>query len=212
MIEEQLAALASAAFASGEALAGRFGATVFFLSVGIAVYAAIIGTFYHHLSRRVLYETKRIDRKGIWGFFLRFGNAVEVLLKYTVLFPAISFLWFAVLASSLFLISRTAELETVFVLAISVVIAVRALAYYKEEISVDLAKMLPLALLGVFIVEPTLYSREIIGARILQLLGAIPQFAAFIAIAIMLEWTLRILDFLAGLARGRQAASEKPEA
>ncbi|MFH1470141.1 MAG: hypothetical protein ABIF01_00170 [Candidatus Micrarchaeota archaeon] len=209
MLEEQLAAFASTAFANGEVLVGRFGATVLILTAGITIYSAIVGTFYHYLSRRDLHELKPENRKGISGFVYRFGKIVAFFLKYTVLFPAITFLWFVLLSTFLFLLSRTVELETVFVLSISVVSAVRVLAYYKEEIAIDLAKMLPLALLGVLIVEPTLFSREIVESRIYQLAGALPQFAVFIGFTIALELVLRIIYYPMKLLRGKKEEPTK---
>jgi len=203
MLEEQAAALASAAFSSGEALFGQFGATVLLLSVGIAVYSAIVGTFYLHLSRRVLYETAPTKREGISGILYRFGGLVALVLKYTVLFPAITFVWFALLSSFLFVLSRTAGIETVFVLSISLVAAVRMLAYYNEGLAGDLAKMFPLALLGVIIVDPTLYSQELVTSRLLTLFSALPQFAAFIAFAVVLEWGLRVLYAIVSFVRGK---------
>ncbi len=211
MFEEQIAVLASSAFASGEALFGRFGATVALLSVGIAVYAAIVGTFYTFLSRRVLYETKPENRKGISGLIHRFGGAVAVVLKYTFLFPAITFVWFAFISTFLFLLSRTVALETVFVLSISLVAAVRALAYYKQEIAVDLAKLLPLVMLGVLIVDPTLFSRELVESRVLQLAGALPEFAAFVVFVVVLEWFLRVSYFFVTLVKGTPAVETAVE-
>ncbi|OIO24227.1 hypothetical protein AUJ65_01595 [Candidatus Micrarchaeota archaeon CG1_02_51_15] len=198
MIEQQFIAIASAAFASAESLLGRLGATALILAIGIAAYAGTVGTFYNFLSRRVLYETKPENRKGISGLIHHFGSIVAGILTYTVLFPCITFIWFALLSTFLFLISRSAELETVFVMSISVVAAIHVLAYYKEEIAVDLAKLLPLVLLGSAIVDPSLFTRELIESRLLELAQAIPEFAAFIVIAIALEWTLRILYLIAG--------------
>ncbi|MFH0973480.1 MAG: hypothetical protein V1817_01685 [Candidatus Micrarchaeota archaeon] len=205
MIEAQFAGFVSAVFASGEALALKYGATVLFLTLGVAFYAAVFGTLYTYLSRRVLYEIKPEARGGISGFVSRFGNIVGVILQYTLLFPAITFLWFVLLSASLFILSRTAELETVFMLSISVVAAVRILAYYKEAIAVDLAKLLPLALLAVLIVEPGLFSVELVKSRLLELVAALPQFAAVIVFVVVLEWALRLLYILAKYLRNEPA-------
>ncbi|MFA5106403.1 MAG: hypothetical protein WC506_05605 [Candidatus Micrarchaeia archaeon] len=207
MIEQQIAELAAQAFAGGEALVGRFGATVALLSIGIALYGAVVGTFYNHLSKRVLYESNKTSRE-INSFLGKFGHWTVLLFKYTILFPAITFIWFVLLASFLFLLSSTATLENVFVISISVVAAVRILAYYKEEIAVDLAKMLPLALFGVVIVEPTLFNSELVQERVLQLSGALPEFAALIAFVIALEWTLKIISSVVEFVKEKLAVGE----
>jgi hypothetical protein len=201
MLGEQAAAAASAAFSNAEGLIGSFGATVAILTLGIALYAAVFGTFYNYLSRRVLYSPSA-KGEGLGGLIHSYGSVAAALLTYTVMFPAITFLWFVFLSASLFLLSRTLSLDTVFVIAISVAAAIRVVAYYREEIAVDLAKMLPLALLGVALVDPTLFTAEIVSARVTQLAAALPDFALFIAFVIALEWLLRISYSIARLTAG----------
>ncbi|MFH0971383.1 MAG: hypothetical protein V1835_02340 [Candidatus Micrarchaeota archaeon] len=209
MIEDQLAQFAVGIFSNVESLTGRFGVTVLILTFGIAIYAAIVGTFYNFLSRRVLFELDSEKRGGLLGFILSLGHVAIFFFKYTLMFPAITFIYFVLISTFLFLLSRTAELETVFLLSISLVSAIRLLAYYKEEIAVDLAKMLPLALLGVLIVEPTLFSKEIVESRLTELLGALPSFVGFIGFTVVIEWVLRIFYFFARLARGKSGVEKK---
>jgi len=197
MIEVQIAAFAAAVFASIEAIAGKYGSTILLLSIGIAIYAAIVGTFYTFLSRRVLYELKPENVKLFSSLSTRLRNIAALILTYTVLFPAISFLWFVMISVFVFILSRTSSLETVFVLSISVVTAVRILAYYKESLAADLAKLLPLVFLGVTIIDPTLFTRQLVEERVLLLAGALPDFVAAMAFVIGLEWALRLLYTIA---------------
>lgn len=190
---DQIANFVSAAYVSVQVLASKYGETILFSTLGIVIYSAIFGTLYTYLSKRVLYKMKHENISGILGTFKNLANFTSFVVKYTILFPAITFVWFALLSASLFLLSRTASLEFIFIISISVVAAVRILAYYSEEISVDLAKTLPLALLAVLLVEPTLFSLELIKSRIIELINALPQFAAFIIFVVILEWLLRIL-------------------
>ncbi|MFA4982912.1 MAG: hypothetical protein WC588_01720 [Candidatus Micrarchaeia archaeon] len=192
MVGEEIAASIGSLFAGGEAVFGRFGATVAFLSIGIAVYGIVVGTFYTHLSKRLLYDIKP-DKRHMDSFLNRLGRMLLFLFKYTLLFPSITFAWFVFLAGSIFILSRTASLETVFVLSISLVAAIRILAYYDEKIAEDLAKLLPVSLLTVVIVDSTLFTQELVQTRALALSGAVPEFASLILFVVLLEWTLRII-------------------
>ncbi len=202
MVWEHMASWAGSLFSSGEALFGRFGATVALLALGIAIYGAIVGTFCAHLSKRLLYQSNPTGKK-ITGFVSQFGSLAALFFKYTILFPAITFTWFVLLASFLFLLSRTATLETVFVLSISVVAAVRILAYYNEKIAADVAMVMPLTLLGVLFIDPTLFNQQMVQGRLLTLSGALPEFAALVAFAVALEWILRIIYTIVKLVRAR---------
>ncbi|MBU1197018.1 hypothetical protein KJ765_00745 [Candidatus Micrarchaeota archaeon] len=189
---DPLVSFASTIYAYGDAVLGSMGMTIAVLAIGMAVYAAIVGTFYTFLSRRVLFDVKDQKKTGVLGFLSKLTGIVGLIVNYTIIFPLIVFIWFVLLSSFLFFLSRTLTLETVFVLSLSVVSAIRILAYYKQEIAVDLSKMLPLALLGVLIVEPTLFSQTLFEDRLMQLLSALPRFAPFLLLVIGLEWTLRI--------------------
>ncbi len=185
-------AIASTLYGQLHSSIGPVGSTVLILSIGIALYAIVVGTFYLRLSKKVLYKFEMSD-KGKKSFLYGYMEAIGFVLRYALLFPLISFLWFTMLSVLLYLLSRTISLDSAFLLAVSVVAATRICAYYDENVSVDLAKLLPLALLGVLLVDQTQFTQEIVGNRVEELAANIPRFAPFLGIAIVLEWTLRIL-------------------
>jgi len=208
MVGEEIASSIGSLFASGEVLFGRFGATVAFLSIGIAIYGIIVGTFYTHLSRRLLYDI-RPDKRHSDKFLNQLGKVLLFIFKYTIVFPAITFAWFVFLAGSIFILSRTASLETVFVLSISLVAAMRILAYYNEKIAEDLAKFLPISLLTVVIVDSTLFTQELVQTRALTLSQALPEFASLIVFVILLEWTLRIIYVILRFIKQKLSSKEQ---
>lgn len=190
-------ALFSDAYAQGEGIIGTTGMTALTLAVGIALYAILVGTFYTKLSKKVLHEVNIRDHLGnLEGPFQVVAEIVSFVLHYTLVFPLISFLWFVVLSVLLYLLSGTLTLDNVFLLAVSVVAAIRISAYYNEDIAVDVAKLLPLALLGVLLVDPTHFTADTVQIRLEQLFAAIPQFLPFLGLVIGMEWTLRILLLL----------------
>lgn len=208
----EVASAAASVFSVIQGYLGDRAATIILLTLGIALYTALVGTAYNFISKRELYTLSSSNRQGLFGTVARLGSAVVFIIQYTVLFPIISFAWFFVLSTALFLLSRTATLETVFMLTLSVLAAVRLLAYYREGISADLAKMLPLALLGVAIVEPTLFNTELVRTRVEAIIAGLPSAAAFLAAIIVMEWVLRIIYAIAK-ALGRvvsPAPSGKP--
>ncbi|MCK5177030.1 MAG: hypothetical protein KAQ92_04855, partial [Candidatus Aenigmarchaeota archaeon] len=73
--------------------------------------------------------------------------------EYIILFPIFTFFWFAVFVVLLSFMAKGQPLESILLVSIAVVGVIRVTAYYNEDLSKDLAKMLPFALLGIFLVD-----------------------------------------------------------
>jgi hypothetical protein len=84
------------------------------------------------------------------------------------------------------------EFVSILSISFAVVIAIRLTAYYSEDLSKDVAKMLPFALLGLFIADPSYFSYAEISAKI----NSLPEFLylciQFIVLIVIIEWILRI--------------------
>ncbi|MFH1750197.1 MAG: hypothetical protein ABH863_00810 [Candidatus Micrarchaeota archaeon] len=163
------------------------------LAAAIALYAIIVGMFYKRLSKRELF-TRPLGNRGqqMPGGFSRLIAAIWQLIKYAIIFPIITFLWFLFLATFLFFLSRTHTVENVLVISIAVVIAIRIAAYIDEDISVDLAKMLPLGMLGVFLVDPTVFSKDLLVERLTELARLIPVSLSYFYVMILFELFLKV--------------------
>ena len=95
-------------------------------------------------------------------------------------------------------ITKNYSIPAVLSTSFGIIIAIRLTAYYNEDLSKDVAKMLPFALLGLVLVDPSYFG---LGAEphitIVESFMAIPdlviQGIQFIIFIILLEWVLRIL-------------------
>ncbi len=186
----QIAFQASQLYQQGVNLIGETSMTVLALSFSIAIYAIIVGTFYIKLSKKVLYKIKT-DKPH--KFLRAYFDMLIFLLKYTILFPLFSFVWFVFLSVMLYLMSTKLPLETAFILSISIVTAIRICAYYDEQVSVDLGKLLPLALLGIVLIDASSFTPAIVETKALELLTSLPRFVPFLIVGIAVEWILRLL-------------------
>ena len=155
---------------------------LFYLIILIAIYSISIWHFYRYIARRDCFNIKTIHHKRIFSF-----------LKYFLIFPFVAFIFF--LGFSLMILFITKDLEFVSILSTSfaVIIAIRLTAYYSEDLSKDVAKMLPFALLGLFIADPSYFSYAEISTKI----SSLPEFfnlcIQFIILIVIVEWILRIM-------------------
>lgn len=152
-------------------------------AVGIALYTLLVFAFYQNISKRNAFAFKRHA-----GWRGRVVGAFQTGL----VFPLMSFLYFGVLAGSLFVLAKSQATYQIMLLAMSVVVGVRVTAFMSENAAVDLAKMLPLALLGVLIVDPTYITLGTTWARVLEIPKLLPTLARFFVLFIALEGTLRL--------------------
>lgn len=162
--------------------------TLLIYGVGIAIYTALVFTFYQSLSKRKPFHIT--DRKDWVGRATRFAENALV-------FPVLSFLYFAVLAVALIFLAKTQSTPQILLISMAVVVGVRVTVYLSEAMSNDLAKLVPLSLLGVLLVDPGYLTLEQAWVRLAetttltQLLGR--YFLSFIALEAVLgtvRWSI----------------------
>ena len=157
--------------------------TLLIYAVGIAIYTGLVFAFYQNISRR---DAFRFVRRPGW-----LGRSLTVLQSGLV-FPLMSFLYFGVLAISLFILAKSQGAYQILLLAMSVVVGVRVTAFASENAAVDLAKTLPLGLLGVLLVDPSYASLGTTWSRLGELPTLVPLLWRCFLLFIVLEGALRL--------------------
>ena len=168
-------------------------ADVSLYAIAIALYAIIIWHYYRLLARRDFFHFEEYDGEGVGAWFKNFFGEVTFVFKYILFFPLISFIFFGLFSLMLFLLSKEQSIQQILFIGAAVISATRITAYYNEDLSRDLAKMVPLALLGVFIVQADFFSTGILIERIGQLQHFMIEIASFIIFFVALEIVLRIV-------------------
>ena len=103
------------------------------------------------------------------------------------------------------------EIDGILKIAIVVIAAIRMTAYYKEDLSKDIAKMLPFALLAVMITNPMFFtSFKGIVEHLTQIPSFIGEIWIYLGFIITLEIILRFFDFIISLF-GFEDEPEKEE-
>ncbi len=121
--------------------------------VAISVYSVFVFIFYRALAKRDLI-TLNLDHysDNLSGRVKKYARTMIFVLQYIVVVPVLITFWTLVLAIILTLLSPDADHSRNALIATSVVGAVRILSYWTEDLSRDVAKMLPFGVLGVFLV------------------------------------------------------------
>ena len=165
-------------------------------TIAIAIYGIIIFHFYRFVARKDVFGFNlREYLENQQSFFQKFTSTIWGMIAYGLLFPFFVFLWFAGFALLLFFMSKTTSIDHILLVSITVVSAIRITSYYSEDLSKDLAKMLPFALLGIAMIDPSFFSMSLVWQRVDEFMLFLPKIVAFALISIILEWILRIVLF-----------------
>lgn len=153
---------------------------LFSIIIMIALYSVIIYHFYRYIARRDCF--KKSDKKH---------SKAAGVLKYMFVFPVIAMLFFIGFSMILIFLTNTIDISQVLYTAFVLVLAIRITAYYTEDLSKDVAKMLPFAILGIFLVDSSYFSIESVADRINLLPDYINLIIQFLLLIIFTEWIFR---------------------
>lgn len=174
------------------------------LMAGILVYTLIVNEFYQRLSKRVLFAKEDEEGNVRSGFFN--------WLSYVLLFPVVSFAFFLLLSLALLFLSPEGQAAMqVYTLSMAIVAAVRVAAYFSQDASHDLAKLLPLGLLGVFLVRFEYTGLLSAFDQLKQAIENIDVLLAFFVVVLLLEYSLRFLRAVVVTLGGGGGDGGEPE-
>lgn len=153
---------------------------ILYLIISIAIYSIIIFHFYRFIARRDCFKPSKRKHTKTVGF-----------LRYTFLFPFVAVLFFMGFSLMMMFLTRTYSVKQILSTAFAVVVAIRITAYYHEDLSRDVAKMLPFVILGIFLIDPSYFTPGEVMNRINSLPLFINTIVQYIFFMIIVEWILR---------------------
>ena len=154
---------------------------IFYLIISIAFYSIIIWHFYRFIARRDCFKLPSERHPTLYS-----------MLKYFILFPLCAFVFFTGFSMMILFLTNEFSLSMVLSTSFSIIVAIRLTSYYNEELSKDVAKMLPFALLALVLVDPSYFHVEDIVLKFEMLPLFFSQVLQYIILIVFVEWFLRI--------------------
>ena len=162
--------------------------------LGIVLYSAFVYRFYRYLAKKDLIDADFSQySEGFTGFMKRLVDGIMLIVQNILFAPFLISFWVLILAIILTLLSGGDDLYWNVLVATSVVGAVRVISYFSEDLARDVAKMLPFAVLGVFLVDSGAFNWEAVSLLWDQLDDFAISFASSMLLVIILETTLRVI-------------------
>ena len=145
----------------------------------------------------------------------RLTQGALYFLEYILILPFLIFVVFSVFTFFLIILAQTQETAQILIISAAIIAAIRMTSYYKEELSQELAKMLPFTLLAITVLNPNNFSNtqylEKIFTHISNLSGFFSQIIAYLIFIVLIEAILRFIDFMFSLFGLNYETVEKEE-
>ena len=166
-----------------------------FISTIVLFFVSLLAwyIYYKQLARRDLFEIPKLNLKSK---FVNVLDRIIYFLKYLFIFPIYSFIWFLIFSFLLFLLSKSRTIEDILFLGIIIVSATRIGAYVSEKLAEDMAKLLPLTLIAIFLLDPKAVTLQTVTSSFPIFLEQIPRVAKYLIFIIVVEWLLRIWHWM----------------
>ncbi|MBT4165873.1 hypothetical protein HOE04_02435 [archaeon] len=160
-------------------------------TIFIALYAIFIWKFYKFLASKEIIQLNLkqynySNHPGLEKFFAIGLYTVE----YLVILPFLVLFWFAILSLFLLLLSEQGA-EQVLLVSAAIIASTRITAYVSEDLSKDLAKILPFTVLATFILGENFFDVSNLIAKIVEIPALFNNILMFIVFIFIVEFVLR---------------------
>jgi hypothetical protein len=168
--------------------------------IAISAYSVFVFIFYRALAKRDLITLDLVHYSDNFGGKIKkYSRTIIFVMQYIVIVPVLITFWTLVLAIILTLLSPDADHSRNALIATSVVGAVRILSYWTEDLSRDVAKMLPFGVLGVFLVGDAQIQISEIESLFSSLSEIASSFFSSLFLIAVLESILRSISAISNL-------------
>ncbi len=182
--------------------------------LGMSVYAIFIFRFYRFLAARDMFalDLSRYE-KSRRRSVRRVLGVVMYVARYLIVFPLFAFFWFAVLTLILAFLAKERSFADTLLIALATVSAIRVTAYYNEDLSRDLAKILPFAVLAIFLIDASFFEISESLSLLERANDHRETILYYLLFLVLLEFALRIVRaVLRGIFRRKKRAQPAPAA
>ncbi len=162
--------------------------------LGISLYAIFVFRFYRSVAARDMFAldlSRYEESRRRW--LRRLLGVVMYVAKYLIVFPAYAFFWFAVLTLILTFLSKERPFEDILLIALATVSAIRVTSYYNEDLSRDVAKILPFAVLAIFLIDASFFAASASLSILEEANDNRETILYYMLFLVLLEFALRLL-------------------
>jgi hypothetical protein len=166
-------------------------------------YSLFIWKGYKYIAKKNLIELNLNQyNKVAHPFLAKTLAGVFYLIEYILIAPLIIFISFVFFTAFLILLNESAQITSIILVAATIIAVIRMASYLPkkgEELSRDLAKMLPFMILAIAMLNPGFFNFQRIITNFQQIPPLLNQIFLYLAFIIVLEIIMRLFEFVFSL-------------
>lgn len=162
---------------------------------GIVIYSIFVFSLYSLISKRDILKLnlKQYNTTKHPGW-KKTNDILLYILEYIIVLPFIVFLWFSAFSLLLATLTQAINFETILIVTIALIGAIRIAAYYNESLAEEMAKLVPFTILGILLVDITTFSGFSLTESFNQIPLLLPQIIYYFVGIVILEIILLITN------------------
>lgn len=168
---------------------------LFFISLVVLVYSILIYNFYRFVAKKniISLNLQKYNRTE-HPVMAKTLAATFYTLEYIIFLPFMVMIWFSMFTIFLIFLTDGLELNTILIISAVIIAGTRMAAYYKEDLSKDIAKLLPFTLLGAALTQVNNFSSEKVLSQFFAIPAMMSHIASYLFFIFVIELVLRFLE------------------
>jgi len=183
--------------------------TLIFFTAVIVLYSVFVFYFYRFLAKKNIIELN-LNQYNQYSnpFTIKLFAAISYIIEYIIILPILTFFWFAILSILILLLSKGLEISTILLISAALVASVRVTAHVSEDLSKDLAKMLPFTLLAIAITTSGFFDINALFSRIQEIPSLFSNIPYYLIFIVAIELIMRVFTFFSDIVQSSKAEEE----
>ena len=175
----------------------------------IVIYLIFVFYFYRFLAKKNIIELN-LNQYNQYSnpALIKFFAAIFYIIEYVIILPVLTFFWFAVLSILILLLSKGIEIGTILLISAALVTSVRITAHISEDLSRDLAKMLPFTLIAIAITTAGFFDISSLFYRVAEIPSLFSNILYYLIFIVAIELVMRISTFIKDIIYTSKAEEE----
>ncbi|MBS3155298.1 hypothetical protein J4404_02255 [Candidatus Woesearchaeota archaeon] len=127
----------------------------------VLLYIIFIWRFYKFLAKRDLLELNLAQyNSSEHPVETKVFALILFVIEYIIILPIVVFFWFFVMAVLLLILAKAHTISNIILVSAIFIGAVRIMAYYRQDLAKEIAKLIPLNILAIAMMTPGFFSVE----------------------------------------------------
>ncbi len=178
-------------------------------TVLILMYALFIWKFYRFLASREIIQLNLSQYNYSQHPVLeKFLAVVLYTVEYLVILPFLVLFWFAILSIFLLVLSQSQNTQQILLISAAIIASTRITSYISEDLSKDIAKILPFTVLAAFILGSEFFNISKIISKLTQIPALFNNIIIFLVFIFIIEFALRGLYSISQLMKSENSETK----